>query len=860
MVPLVQLVRASDCGSECHGFESHRAPKRKSKGFLFSFISIRNKIALDKPYDLLNLRVQAKIKSKHMKKLIYTVLMTAAIVGCQEVKEELRPVEKGKSFKAEIENLAGQTKTYMDSDRNILWAEGDEIAVFQNNSVADKYKVSSETVGTTEGEFTIVSDNSESTNTEGIVPTDIVAVYPYADGLTITKSESDETLTTYELTGIFLPQTQAYDVNSFGTGTFPMAAVAEGLTENSLKFKNMLGAIKIQLKGTETVKSIQIQGNSKEKLAGEATVVVYSNTYTPDLLMGESAKTSVTLDCGEGVKLSETTATSFIIALPPVIFSKGFTVTVTDTESNKQTLRAHKALEIQRSKVLVMPVQGENDDFDPASLTVEFGEQEVTRTSMKVQMNAPGAQGIYYRFDATSRPGKINTQAKQEEFMLTYGTYISASSGEAFIDKLKPKTPKVLIAMPVNADGKFGKMTYTETLTTDPLEFNNLTVTIDAEHAEISDKKASFPISISGGTATDIIFWVGKKLDEFWTLTEYCDGSAESGEKYMALYPEDSNIQKAMSQHTYANGKLQLTGLGADKDYVILFMAKDASGNYSHAGFHQFKTMAANLGTIVRTGSDTWNAAKEKIQIKWHENKFRLSPSQNLFAFYAFDFSCPSDLTAYVGCLSEEYYYGSGSPFSKVEDIIIDMEAFCSRRYHSGTVRVDSNGEYAQEPDWVDDNGDTHTGTLLNVYDFYVHGFPTSGFVTYFATGSHGANNCTYWETECTEYQYALNAISNYCSLDYWKDYVRTQRANYCKKEEVINKCATDLYNAYYPHYKDAKPLIYENNGSALYMEHHEATGPDDKGNVIDDVIVVLKDKDGNYYEPMIFEVPNYFK
>ena len=26
MVPVVQLVRASDCGSECRGFESHRAP------------------------------------------------------------------------------------------------------------------------------------------------------------------------------------------------------------------------------------------------------------------------------------------------------------------------------------------------------------------------------------------------------------------------------------------------------------------------------------------------------------------------------------------------------------------------------------------------------------------------------------------------------------------------------------------------------------------------------------------------------------------------------------------------------------------------------------------------------------------
>ena len=28
MVPIVQLVRASDCGSECRGFESHWAPKK----------------------------------------------------------------------------------------------------------------------------------------------------------------------------------------------------------------------------------------------------------------------------------------------------------------------------------------------------------------------------------------------------------------------------------------------------------------------------------------------------------------------------------------------------------------------------------------------------------------------------------------------------------------------------------------------------------------------------------------------------------------------------------------------------------------------------------------------------------------
>ena len=36
-VPVVQLVRASDCGSECRGFESHQAPdESQSCDWLFS--------------------------------------------------------------------------------------------------------------------------------------------------------------------------------------------------------------------------------------------------------------------------------------------------------------------------------------------------------------------------------------------------------------------------------------------------------------------------------------------------------------------------------------------------------------------------------------------------------------------------------------------------------------------------------------------------------------------------------------------------------------------------------------------------------------------------------------------------------
>ena len=34
MVDVVQLVRASDCGSECRGFESHLPPRKVDEEFL----------------------------------------------------------------------------------------------------------------------------------------------------------------------------------------------------------------------------------------------------------------------------------------------------------------------------------------------------------------------------------------------------------------------------------------------------------------------------------------------------------------------------------------------------------------------------------------------------------------------------------------------------------------------------------------------------------------------------------------------------------------------------------------------------------------------------------------------------------
>ena len=110
-----------------------------------------------------------------------------------------------------------------------------------------------------------------------------------------------------------------------------MAAVTSSATDLSLKFKNVLGSLKLRLKGTATITSISVTGNNNEVLCGPASVTV-SSTADPAITFTDATAKTVTLDCGNGVQLNTSTPTAFIIALPPMTMTKGFTVTVTDSE------------------------------------------------------------------------------------------------------------------------------------------------------------------------------------------------------------------------------------------------------------------------------------------------------------------------------------------------------------------------------------------------------------------------------------------------------------------------------------------------------------------------------------------------
>ncbi len=77
--------------------------------------------------------------------------------------------------------------------------------------------------------------------------------------------------------------------------------------------------------------------------------------------------------------------------------------------------------------------------------------------------------------------------------------------------------------------------------------------------------------------------------------------------------------------------------------------------------------------------------------------------------------------------------------------------------------------------------------------------------------------------------------------------------------EDAVQRAAEELRDFYYPYYKDKTPIVFVNDGKALDVFQPYAVGPNDSGVVIDDVLIVLRDKEGNYYEPMVFPVPDLF-
>lgn len=278
----------------------------------------------------------------NMKKLLLALAAVAVMSSACQKAEVEAPVNEGRVLDATIENIA-VTRTVMDEDNNIRWSDGDQIVGFMKSTFGAKFQVTGSSVGKTSASFEEVSSDGLNAGTE---LDHIIAYYPYSSSVKIAKSGSNYAL------DVVLPAEQTYVQESFGNGAMPMVAVSE---TNNITFRNVCGGMKLQLKGTQKVASVKVEGKNGEILSGAAVVIAYTDGTKPSITMSDETSTSVTLNCGSGVQLNENDAVEFIIVLPPVAFSKGFVVTVADAAGNVQTIETDKVNEVKRSALLVMP-------------------------------------------------------------------------------------------------------------------------------------------------------------------------------------------------------------------------------------------------------------------------------------------------------------------------------------------------------------------------------------------------------------------------------------------------------------------------------------------------------------------------
>ena len=248
----------------------------------------------------------------NMKKYLF-ILSALFLAGCTLPEGGNNTFE----FTATLEDV--DTKVYVDNGLKTHWTKGDAINILTPN-YNEQYKYDGNT-GDTKAVFRAVVDKLPTEVDASI----IFAVYPYS---------SETSLSSSGVITVNLPAIQYYSEDSFGLGANTMVATAEPKTSQELFFKSLCGYVVVMLYGDATVKSITLTGNNGEKIAGVATMApVYGQN--PEVVMSGMATTSISVDCGAGVKLGETaeTATAFWFAVPPVTFSQGFTIRITDNDS-----------------------------------------------------------------------------------------------------------------------------------------------------------------------------------------------------------------------------------------------------------------------------------------------------------------------------------------------------------------------------------------------------------------------------------------------------------------------------------------------------------------------------------------------
>ena len=289
-----------------------------------------------------------------MKRFCIFALVAMLFAACTtDETQDLRPVDTPESLTVGFEGGDDDTRVQLNEAGKTVWTKDDLVSVFYRSDANQKWQFQGET-GERVGNLKRVSAGSATETMKRVV-----VVYPYNENYYINTD-------TYNVQA-FLPATQHYLADSYGLDGNIMISVGE---YNQFSLKNVCGWLKLQLTGAgEKIKSITINGNNGEQVAGEiyinsadATAILAAENGTADdsengaggnLIFDDTILTKVKLDCGNGVTLGAE-ATAFYIALPPQTFEKGLAVEIESTEGKIMGQYTDKEIVIERNTIQPM--------------------------------------------------------------------------------------------------------------------------------------------------------------------------------------------------------------------------------------------------------------------------------------------------------------------------------------------------------------------------------------------------------------------------------------------------------------------------------------------------------------------------
>ena len=280
-------------------------------------------------------------KAHNMKRFLLFLVASLLAVACDNKFEDEANSRQGKVDMPKLTaGFAEDTRTYVEDGFYLRWHEGDLISAFVGNTRNTQYIFEGET-GDKGGYFMATESGLGASKLDRIY-----ALYPY---------DKSAEISTNGVISCSISTVQKYAENSFGKGANTMVAVTKDLDDTFLSFKNTCGYLKIKLYGNGTVKSIELKGNNGEKIAGAATTTMAYGDV-PQLTMATDATKSITLNCGEGVALSNNTnnPTEFWVVVPPMEFSEGVTITATDVNGSAFEKNTSKKVVIDRNKIQPM--------------------------------------------------------------------------------------------------------------------------------------------------------------------------------------------------------------------------------------------------------------------------------------------------------------------------------------------------------------------------------------------------------------------------------------------------------------------------------------------------------------------------